>query len=195
MRTTAAVAPNDFLLAYFADVRVRVRRMFATCALYALLATWTAIAIALPIAGAALAPGRATSLALLAGGALLALLALIAAIVVGIVVPLRRYADDAAIARWIGARAKPVASDLLSAVELQRRTDDGAVRSTAWIRPVTASWSERTESSSMANTYRPRGSATSETMRLRCTFWGTSASGADDASGVCAATTTSRASR
>ena len=143
MRTTAAVAPNDFLLAYFADVRVRVRRMFATCALYALLATWTAIAIALPIAGAALAPGRATSLALLAGGALLALLALIAAIVVGIVVPLRRYADDAAIARWIGARAKPVASDLLSAVELQRRTDDGAVRSTALVDALVRSTATR----------------------------------------------------
>ncbi len=140
---TAAVAPNDFLLAYFADVRVRVRRMFATCALYALLATWTAIAIALPIAGAALAPGRATSLALLAGGALLALLALIAAIVVGIVVPLRRYADDAAIARWIGARAKPVASDLLSAVELQRRTDDGAVRSTALVDALVRSTATR----------------------------------------------------
>lgn len=137
------VPAYDFIRAYLSDVRVRVRRLFATCALYALLAVWIAIAIALPLCALAFAPGRATSVALLASGGLIALLALIAAIVVGVVVPLKRYASDDAMARWIGARARPVASDLLSTIELARDGASSAARSPALIAALTDATAHR----------------------------------------------------
>ena len=42
----------------------------------------------------------------------------IGAVVVGLVAPRRRYARDAELARWVGMRHAPIASDLLSSVEL-----------------------------------------------------------------------------
>lgn len=108
----------DFIRAYLQDMRVRVRRQFATCALYGLVAVWIALAVVLPLAARAITPGRASSLAMIAGAGLVAVLALVAAIVVGVLVPLKRYASDRAMARWVGARSKPLASDLLSTVEL-----------------------------------------------------------------------------
>jgi len=112
----------DFIRSYLSDVRLRVRRQFATCAVIALAVVWIALAIGLPLLASAIMPGRATAIAMLGGAGLIAVLALAGAIIVGAVVPLRRYASDPAMARWIGGRAKPIASDLLSTVELHATT-------------------------------------------------------------------------
>ncbi|MBK9030440.1 MAG: hypothetical protein IPL61_03715 [Myxococcales bacterium] len=127
----------DFIRTYFSDVRIRVRRQFAVGALYGLLAIWIALAVVLPLIAVATAPGRVTSVALLAGGGVVALLALVAAIVIGVIYPVRRYAADAAVARWIGARARPLASDLLSTVELHGAAPGPQVRSTALVEALT----------------------------------------------------------
>lgn len=132
----------DFIRSYLSDVRQRVRRQFATCATLALVAVWMLLALALPLLATAIAPGRATALALLGGGGLIAVLALAAAIIAGIVFPLRRYASDAAVARWIGGRARPIASDLLSTVELHGATGPGAP-SPVLVRALTDSTARR----------------------------------------------------
>jgi len=78
------------------------------------------LALILPLLGYAVGGSRAIALALLATGGLGGALLVLGAIVLGVVVPRRKYADDAAVARWVGTRAKAVASDLLSSVELAR---------------------------------------------------------------------------
>ncbi|HUJ58868.1 MAG TPA: hypothetical protein VLX92_10260 [Kofleriaceae bacterium] len=76
-----------------------------------------ALAIVLPLAGRMVSE-RTAALAVLGIAGLCAAVVIGAAIVLGFVVPRRRYADDAAVARWVGTRCAPIASDLLSAVEL-----------------------------------------------------------------------------
>ncbi|MGE5181129.1 MAG: hypothetical protein ACM31C_03660, partial [Acidobacteriota bacterium] len=77
-----------------------------------------ALAIVLPLVGHGLASHRATAFAVLGGGGVLAAIVIVGAVVVGYVVPRRRFARDADVARWVGSRHKPIASDLLSSVEL-----------------------------------------------------------------------------
>lgn len=108
----------DFIRSYLSDVRVRLRVQLATRATIALAIAWIAIAVLLPLVATAVEPGRVAARALLAGGGVLALLALVGAVVGGVIVPLRRFATDAAVARWIGDRRPAIASDLLSTVEL-----------------------------------------------------------------------------
>jgi hypothetical protein len=127
----------DFIRAYLADVRVRLRRQFAAAALYLLLAAWLTLATILPLVALALSPGRATSLALVAGAGLIGFLALVAAIVGGVWAPLKRFGTDDAVARWIGARHRPVASDLLSTVELARTADGPGAPSRVLIEALT----------------------------------------------------------
>jgi uncharacterized protein YukE len=77
------------------------------------------LALVLPLLGRLVGTHRAAALAVLGTGGLVATLVLLGAIVVGLVAPRRRYASDAELARWVGRRHPPVASDLLSAVELK----------------------------------------------------------------------------
>jgi hypothetical protein len=104
---------------YLALVRALVFRHDARRTLWWLVAALGGLAIVLPILGLGLGGSRTLALAVLGTGGLVAILLIVAAIIVGFVVPRRRFAKDADLARWIGTRHKPIASDLLSAVELQ----------------------------------------------------------------------------
>ena len=115
----------DSIRTFLADVRARLRGQLGRRAALALIAAWGLLALVLPLLAHVVAPGRATALALLASAILLATLALVAAIVLGGVVPARRFHADAAVARWVGQRAKPLASDLLSTVELNQQAAAG----------------------------------------------------------------------
>ena len=77
-----------------------------------------ALAIVVPLIGWLISGSRATALAVLGTTGLIAMLIVIGTIVLGFVAPRRRYAEDRELARWIGSRHSPIASDLLSAVEL-----------------------------------------------------------------------------
>ena len=90
----------------------------ARCAVLYALAALAAIAIALPLVGALIGGSRATALAVIGLGGLVIVLLVVSAVVLGIIVPRRRWGDDPALARWVGGRRREVASDLLSAVEL-----------------------------------------------------------------------------
>lgn len=103
---------------YLALVRALVVRHEARRALWWTVSALGVLAILLPMIGLVMGGSRTTALAVLGTGGLVAFLVLIAAIIVGYVAPRRRFARDAELARWIGTRHKPIASDLLSAVEL-----------------------------------------------------------------------------
>ncbi|MEZ4399474.1 MAG: hypothetical protein R3B06_05625 [Kofleriaceae bacterium] len=137
------MSSSDVISQQLAAVRARVRRQFAACALVSLAAVLGTVAIGLPALAHALAPGRATSLALIAGGGVIALLAVVAAVVVGALIPARWYADDRAVARWIGARAKPLASDLLSTVELRAQADTPGAPSPILVEALTDATARR----------------------------------------------------
>lgn len=155
-RSASFVPSFDFIRSYLSDVRVRVRRQFATCALIGLGVVWIALAIALPLLASAIAPGRATSIALLGAGGLIAVLAVAGAIIVGAVVPLRRYASDAAMARWIGGRSKPIASDLLSTVELHASAGGPGAPSPVLIGALTEQTAHRLKALDRASLVDPR---------------------------------------
>jgi hypothetical protein len=82
------------------------------------LAGVAAVAIVLPLLGHVFGTTRASALAVLGTGCLLATCLVIVAVVMGIVAPRKRWGRDAELARWVGTRRKDVASDLLSSVEL-----------------------------------------------------------------------------
>ncbi len=103
---------------YLARVRTLVFRHEAHRALWAAVAALGGLAVLLPLMGLVLGRSRTLALALLGTGGLVAMLIVIACVIVGFVVPRRRFAKDADLARWIGTRHRPIASDLLSAVEL-----------------------------------------------------------------------------
>lgn len=85
--------------------------------LYAI-AAFGALALALPVLGYLVGGNRATAMALLGTAGLAAALIVVAAVVMGIVVPRKRWGGDPAVARWVGSRRQEIASDLLSSVEL-----------------------------------------------------------------------------
>ncbi|MBX3161580.1 MAG: hypothetical protein KF773_36805 [Deltaproteobacteria bacterium] len=82
------------------------------------IALFAVLALALPVLGHLVGQRRATAFAVLGIGGMAAVLALISAVVVGLVAPRRRWGDDAELARWVGTRKQDVASDLLSSVQL-----------------------------------------------------------------------------
>src|SRR5262249_41097510 len=103
---------------YLARVRALVYRHEAARALLYAAAALGALAIVLPLCGLVLGGSRATAMALLGIGGLAAMLIVIGGIVMGFVAPRRRYGADRDLARWVGSRHAPIASDLLSSVEL-----------------------------------------------------------------------------
>lgn len=102
---------------YLARVRALVYRHEAARALLYAFAVLGGLAVVLPLLGL-LIGSRATALALLGLGGLVAMLVVIGAIIMGFVAPRRRFGADRDLARWVGGRHAPVASDLLSSVEL-----------------------------------------------------------------------------
>ena len=106
-------------------VRARLLRHDRLRALFTGVAALAGLALLLPLAALALVGTRSTAFALAAGGGLVATLIGVAAVVLGVIVPMRRWKSDAAVARHVGRREPPVASDLLSSVEL----DDAAIPS------------------------------------------------------------------
>jgi hypothetical protein len=121
----ASESPSGDLRSFLDRVRARLLRHDRLFALFAAIAALTGLALLLPLAALALVGTRSTAFALAAGGGLVASLVVIAAVVLGVIVPLRRWKSDAAVARHVGRREPPVASDLLSSVEL----DDAAIPS------------------------------------------------------------------
>lgn len=82
------------------------------------LAVLGGLTVLLPLVGVAIVGSRATALAILGTAGLVAMLVVLGAVVMGIVVPRKKWARDRELARWVGTRHKSVASDLLSSVEL-----------------------------------------------------------------------------
>jgi hypothetical protein len=103
---------------FLARVRARLYRHEARRAALHALALVGALALAVPLGGHAAGGNRVTALAVLGAAGLAAMLVVVGAIVLGVVVPRRRWSGDPAVARWVGTRRRDVASDLLSAVEL-----------------------------------------------------------------------------
>ena len=99
-------------------VRALVYQHEARRAVLYALASISAVTLVLPLLGIALGANRATALAVLGTGGLVAVLLVVGAVVLGVVAPRRRWATDPELARWVGGRRREVASDLLSAVEL-----------------------------------------------------------------------------
>ncbi len=104
---------------YLARVRALVYRHEAARWGLRAFAALGGLALVLPMLGRLVGAHRAAALAVLGTGGLVAALVLLGAIVVGRIAPRRRYTSDAELARWVGRRHPPVASDLLSAVELK----------------------------------------------------------------------------
>jgi len=107
------------LRAFLAAVRTRLCRHDRDRALFWAGAALSTLALILPLLSWTLVGPRATAVALLGSGGLIAALIVVGAIVLGVVVPMRRWRSDAAVARHVGRREPAIASDLLSAVELQ----------------------------------------------------------------------------
>jgi hypothetical protein len=102
---------------FLGRVRDVVYRHEARRTLLYAVAALAGLALVLPLLGH-LVDDRRASLSLLGIGTLVAILVVAGAVIVGFVMPRRRFAADPAVARWVGTRRKDVASDLLSAVEL-----------------------------------------------------------------------------
>ncbi len=78
--------------------------------------------VVVPTLGRLVGESRTSALALIGIAGLAAVLVIVGAIVIGFVVPRRKWAADSDLARWVGERHKPIASDLLSSVELGHPT-------------------------------------------------------------------------
>jgi hypothetical protein len=110
--------PLGSIRSFLERVRAGLYRHDARRAALWAVSTILAAGLALPLLAHGVVATRAGALALLWGGCLIAALAVIVGVIVGIVVPRRRFGADADVARWVGGREPPVASDLLSCVEL-----------------------------------------------------------------------------
>ena len=122
---TSAARAGDIVAAsrtsipgYLALVRSLVFRHEARRALAWAITALAGLAAVLPLLGLVVGAHRSTALAVLGIAGLVAILVVFAAVLVGWVVPRKRFASDHELARWIGARHQPIASDLLSSVEL-----------------------------------------------------------------------------
>lgn len=104
-----------------------VRTGAQLAALYAV-SSLLMLSLLVPVLGRLLLPSRATSMAILGAAGLIAFGVLISAVILGVVVVRRRFADDAAVARWIGKKAPDISSDLISTIELSRERQAALAR-------------------------------------------------------------------
>lgn len=105
---------------FLAQVRALMIRTGAQLAALYGVAALLALSLVVPVLGRLLLPSRATSMAILGAAGLIAFAVTVAAVVLGVVAVRRRFADDAAVAKWVGSRSPDIASDLLSTIELSR---------------------------------------------------------------------------
>jgi hypothetical protein len=117
-RDHAVGSSVDSIRTFLGRVRSALYRAEGARAALLALAGLLALALVTPMVALALVGARATALAIAGTAGLAAAIVLVTAAVSGLVVPRRRYGADAEVARWVGKRVAPVASDLLSAVEL-----------------------------------------------------------------------------
>lgn len=111
--------------------------MYATCVL-------AGLALAMPALGILVGEGsRSTAAAVLGIAGLVGALAIVGALVLGFIVPRRKFAADDALARWVGSRRTEVASDLLSSVELVSAPKRPGAPSPALVEALIASTSAR----------------------------------------------------
>jgi hypothetical protein len=103
---------------FLARVRSSLYRADGARAALLALAALLGLALVTPIVALSLVGARSTALAIAGTAGLVAALVVVAAVVAGLIVPRRRYGSDEQVARWVGQRVAPVASDLLSTVEL-----------------------------------------------------------------------------
>ncbi len=103
---------------YLARVRALVYRHEAVRAGLLGFAALAALAVVLPLIGWLLVGSRITAVAVMSIAGLVATLVAIGVVILGYVAPRRRFGRDRDLARWVGSRHGPIASDLLSAVEL-----------------------------------------------------------------------------
>ena len=103
---------------FLSEIRTGLRRRAGRLAVLGLALGVAALALLLPLLAVVVRPGPAASFAMLAAAGVLGALGLITAIVLGTISPGRRWQSDGAVARFVGTRRPPLASDLLSTVEL-----------------------------------------------------------------------------
>ncbi len=103
---------------FLSEIRTGLRRRAGRLGLLGLVLGVATLALLLPLLAVVVRPGPAASFAMLAGAGVLGALGLITAIVLGTISPGRRWQSDGAVARFVGIQRPPLASDLLSTVEL-----------------------------------------------------------------------------
>jgi hypothetical protein len=135
--------PKQLIPVFLGRVRALQDRHEARRAVVYAAAAVLGLVVLLPLLGYALAGSRATAIAVLSTGGLVVGFLIVAALVFGFFVPRRRFTDDAAVARWVGTRHKPVASDLLSAVELARAPERPGAPSQALVDALITSTGEQ----------------------------------------------------
>lgn len=103
---------------FLGRVRALLYRHEARRAVLYAAAALGALTLLVPLAGTLAGNNRTTALTFLALAGVAAAVTVVGALVLGVIAPRRRWQDDPAVARWVGTRHRPIASDLLSAVEL-----------------------------------------------------------------------------
>ncbi len=128
---------------FLGRVRLRLYRHEARRAWGYGIASVAGLALVLPLIGQLLGENRRMALTILTLGGLAGALAIIGAIILGVVAPRRRYGSDSQVARWVGSRRRDVASDLLSAVELAKAPARPGAPSSDLVAALQAATSER----------------------------------------------------
>ena len=112
------MAVSDAIPLFLRRVRAVLYRHEAGRAVLYAIAAIGALAIAVPVLGNVFGASRASAMALLGIGGLATVLVIVGGVVMGLVVPRKKWSHDPDLARWVGTRRTEVASDLLSSVEL-----------------------------------------------------------------------------
>ncbi len=130
---------------FLRQMRVLVYRHEARRAAMYAVAALGVLALALPLIAWLGAPSRTLAVAVDGIGGLAVVLVIVGAVVLGRVVPRRRYREDADLARWVGTRHRAIASDLLSSVELATAPSRPGGPSEGLVDALVASTAERLE--------------------------------------------------
>ncbi len=135
--------PKQLIPGFLGRVRALLYQHEARRAVLYAVAAVLGLAVVLPLVGYVLGTSRTTAIAVLSTAGLIVGGLLVSALVIGFLVPRRRFSDDAAVARWVGRRHEPVASDLLSAVELARAPARPGAPSTELVAALIVTTEER----------------------------------------------------
>lgn len=103
------------------------------------------LAIVVPLLGHVFGASRASAMAVLGIAGLATVLVIVGGVVMGLVVPRKRWSRDRELARWVGTRRAEVASDLLSSVELANAPMRAGAPSTALVDALIEATSARLE--------------------------------------------------